>query len=298
MNLQQLECFREIARTQNITKSAERLRVSQPALSRTLKALEEELGITLFDRKGRSLALNQSGQEFLISVNSIFDILDRNWQRTQIAQDAPYTEIVIGGMVSEIELLPLIYEFSQAHPYVYFRINSRKIVNSQNTEDTTDFLLSANRMDHQGREMLEVFYSKPMVVLSETDPLAKQESVALAQLSHHRFAFCTPPSGVMPRAYNLCVAAGFRPKVVFTSDERYPICIMLLQGGCVSIQPEADARLLAGLNCGLAALPIDDVLPEYNSRIFISWKSQDKLSSAARNFLQFVIAKTNEGRFG
>lgn len=104
MNLQQLEYFRELAKTQNMSKSAEKLHISQPALSGTLKALENELGISLFDRKGRTIVLNNNGSEFLKSVNTIFDILGRNRQKSIIAPNDEWTEIVIGAYSTEIGL--------------------------------------------------------------------------------------------------------------------------------------------------------------------------------------------------
>ena len=290
MNLQQLEYFQEIARTQNMTKSAERLHVSQPALSSTLKALENELGISLFDRKGRSLVLNHTGQEFLKNVNSIFDILNRSRQHAAIAQDQPWTEIIIGAMGAETALIPKINEFLQDHPHVRFRIVSRKIVSDQNADDTVDFLISPDPSDHQGRQMKDLNTTLLMAVLSRSDPLAALPTVKLSQLSGHSFAFCTPASAVMPRAYNLCLRAGFRPRVIFTADERFPVFNMLMQGSCVSILPKADAQLLADLNCGLAALPIEDIGTADMSRHYISWKSLGDLTPAAQEFLQFITS--------
>ncbi len=288
MNLQQLEYFQEIARTQNMTKSAERLHVSQPALSSTLKALENELGVSLFDRKGRTLVLNHTGQEFLKNVNSIFDILNRSRQHATIAQDQPWTEIVIGAMGAETALIPKMDRFLQDHPNVRFRVVSRTIISAQNADDTVDLLISPDPADHKGRQMTELESTLLMAVLPESDPLATLPAVALSQLAGHSFAFCTPASAVMPRTYNLCINAGFRPKVVFTADERFPVFRMLMQSGCVSILPSADAQLLASLNCGLTALPIEDIAPTDMSRHYISWRSLEALTPAAREFLQFL----------
>lgn len=290
MNLQQLEYFQEIARTQNMTKSAERLHISQPALSATLKALENELGVSLFDRKGRALVLNHTGQEFLLNVNSIFSILNRCWQHAKIAQNDPQTEIVIGAMGAETVLIPKIDQFTRTHPNVGFRIVSRNIMSGQNANDTVDFLVSSDPLDHQGRAMTELDSTSLMAVLPLTDPLANQPSIALSQLSQHSFAFCISPSSGLPRTYNLCVGAGFRPKVVFTADERFPVFMMLMQGNCVSILPKADALVLSNLNCGLAALPIQDISPANTNSCFISWKSMDKLLPVAQEFLRFMIS--------
>ena len=70
MEWQQLEYFCVVAKTEHFRKAAELLNISQPALSRSIKKLEEELGICLFDRIGRSVKLNQFGRVFLKRVEN------------------------------------------------------------------------------------------------------------------------------------------------------------------------------------------------------------------------------------
>jgi DNA-binding transcriptional LysR family regulator len=67
---QQLEYFRAVAKTEHFRKASEQLSISQPALSRSITKLEEELGISLFDRTGRSVKLNQFGRLFLKRVEN------------------------------------------------------------------------------------------------------------------------------------------------------------------------------------------------------------------------------------
>ena len=81
MNLIHLEYFRAVANAGSMTKAAEKLHVTQPTLSNSIKALEQELGVQLFERRGRSLALNSTGVEFLKSVNSIFGLLRSKKQK-------------------------------------------------------------------------------------------------------------------------------------------------------------------------------------------------------------------------
>ncbi|MCR5085530.1 MAG: LysR family transcriptional regulator [Succinivibrionaceae bacterium] len=65
MNFSQLECFTSLASTLNFVQTAERLGLSQPAVSKQLKALEGELGATLFERTSRTVAITPAGEEFL-----------------------------------------------------------------------------------------------------------------------------------------------------------------------------------------------------------------------------------------
>ena len=71
MEIQQLQYFKTVAQLQHMTRAAEKLSISQPALSKSISNIEQELGIPLFDRQGRSIFLNRHGQLFLESVEVI-----------------------------------------------------------------------------------------------------------------------------------------------------------------------------------------------------------------------------------
>ena len=69
ITLQQLRYFKELAKTQHLTQTAERLYITQTTLSNTIINLEKQLGVKLFDRVGRNLQLNAVGQLYLKYVS-------------------------------------------------------------------------------------------------------------------------------------------------------------------------------------------------------------------------------------
>lgn len=73
MTLNQLKYFQAVARTMNFRAAAEELYISQPSLSRSIDTLEHELGVVLFERTGRHIALTGSGRLFLEYTNRILD---------------------------------------------------------------------------------------------------------------------------------------------------------------------------------------------------------------------------------
>ncbi|MDF2675156.1 MAG: LysR family transcriptional regulator, partial [Clostridiales bacterium] len=76
MELLQLRYFCTVVKYGNITKAAEELRISQPSLSKTISNLEKELGVTLFDRIGKHILLNDFGKAFYRRVSTGLNSID------------------------------------------------------------------------------------------------------------------------------------------------------------------------------------------------------------------------------
>ncbi|MBO1511528.1 LysR family transcriptional regulator [Metabacillus bambusae] len=76
VDIQQLRHFKVIAELEHMTRASERLLVAQPALSKTIRLLEEEFQVKLFDRLGKNIHLNENGRILLKYTNQIMDNLD------------------------------------------------------------------------------------------------------------------------------------------------------------------------------------------------------------------------------
>lgn len=102
MDLLQLRYFREIARDENITKTAERLIISQPALSKALSKLEKELGLPLFSREGRGIQLNQDGRQFFEAVDRALNVLDNTAQSLQNHSQQAHRAVSLANQIPEL----------------------------------------------------------------------------------------------------------------------------------------------------------------------------------------------------
>lgn len=104
MELLQLKYFCEAAHTQNITKAAEKLCISQPSLSKTISRLEEQLGAPLFDRNGKRIALNDFGKCFLIHAERCLGELENGIK--EVKEMAGYKEKTISVGTATARMLP------------------------------------------------------------------------------------------------------------------------------------------------------------------------------------------------
>ncbi|AET68158.1 transcriptional regulator [Desulfosporosinus orientis DSM 765] len=116
MNILQMQQFKMIAENESITKSAEKLYISAPALSKVLYSLEEELGCNLFDRIGRKIKLNHNGQQLLEYVNVILKDYEQIYQHFNTIEKPlkPVRLCEISGDLLDFILKP----FFQKNPHI------------------------------------------------------------------------------------------------------------------------------------------------------------------------------------
>ena len=126
MDVPHLRTILHVAELGSLSNAADRLRIAQPALSRQVRLLEEELGIRLFDRHGRGMVVTEAGKEVLHHAQRIMQELDEI--RAKVAdEDAPLRGHVAIGMpptVSDILSVPLVSAFKVRHPEAKLRIAS------------------------------------------------------------------------------------------------------------------------------------------------------------------------------
>ena len=114
VELTQLRYFQTAAYYQHISRAAEELNISQPALSTMISRLEKELGVPLFDHNGRSIILNQNGQRFLQRVNHILMEVENSKRELQDIADEGDNSISLA--VSSSQFLQGMHAFMYQHP--------------------------------------------------------------------------------------------------------------------------------------------------------------------------------------
>lgn len=133
MELRVLNYFLAIAREENITKAAQMLHVSQPALSRQMMQLEEELGVRLFTRSNHSIVLTEEGLILKRRAQELISLADRTKREFLQKKTELAGEITVGSgeFLSTGALAGLMTEFRKKHPLVQFRIYSGNADNIQ-----------------------------------------------------------------------------------------------------------------------------------------------------------------------
>lgn len=223
MELNQLEYFLEAARRQHITQAAEALNITQPALSKTIARLEDDLGVKLFDREGKSIRLNEYGRLTLQYAKKIlYTIGDMRAELAEMSQGRAGS-LRIGSSFPSGEpnwLLEQVRSFALSRPDIGFHLQQystpQLLTALENRE--IDLAISSTPMQDMGIRWVELFVEPMGVILSAHHPLASQEELSLVDLRQDRFYCNNANSDVQELTYHFCALAGFRPNVHFECE--------------------------------------------------------------------------------
>ena len=121
MELQQLRYFLEVAHSQHMTRSAERLHISQPSLSQSIKRLEWELGVALFAARGRNIALTEQGEFLRDKLEPILDQLDALPEQLRALNDPERTTLRLHVTAASRVVSEAIIAYRREHEKLNFQ---------------------------------------------------------------------------------------------------------------------------------------------------------------------------------
>jgi LysR family nitrogen assimilation transcriptional regulator len=126
MELSQLRTMIHVAELGSLSKAADRMRIAQPALSRQVRLLEEELGVRLFARHGRGMVLTEQGHDVLAHAMRVMAELEEIRAHAADANAPLSGQIAIGlpPTVADIISVPLVAAFGKSHPRAMLRLVS------------------------------------------------------------------------------------------------------------------------------------------------------------------------------
>ena len=190
MDLQQLEYFRTLAQTQHVTRSAEVLSISQSALSRSIARLEDEMGVPLFDRQGRTIRLNQFGQIFLERVENMMKEFNEGKKEIQDLLEPESGTISLGFLHTlSTNLIPdLISSFRIDYPKIKFKLGqgpSHILLDQLQSGEIDLCLIAPNDVKHPVR-WEELWSEELFVIVPKNHKFANYQSIKLEQLAMNR----------------------------------------------------------------------------------------------------------------
>ncbi len=273
IDLRSLRYFVAVAEELNFSKAAERLNISQPPLSLSIKQLEDALGVKLFERNSRKVAL--TGEGLRLYKEALFILSYTNSLKSQLAQSTHSTPLRIGfvGSMMYRGLSELLNLLKKKHPEVLFELfesNSGDIIHKIEVGHLDLGFIHTNKLplDVVGQAIFE----EPFVLCSHKEvALTSHNGVAnLMDFENESFVFFS--RDVSPTYYeillSLCISSGFFPKTIAEANHWVSILSMVSQNVGVSIVPECMTK------CGLPNLKFANFEHSQRSITSLIWSEK------------------------
>ena len=218
MNEIQLRYFCTLAKTEHMNRAAEELFISPPSLSIMIRRIESELGVPLFEKKGRNIALTEYGRLFLPKAQAALDILERGRQELISAKSEDDNKVVIrGGSISSFpELLSLLLRSNKNIAFERSVFNSDTELLSMLLSRKIDIYVGSIELDDANVEKIELYRERQYLLASKSHPLAKVKGITVEDLSIQSFAACAEHTVQRYQFNKFCHSIGLHPKVAAT----------------------------------------------------------------------------------
>ena len=196
--IKQLRTFAAVAKHLSFARAAEELNLTPPAISMQIKELEEEVGLPLFDRSARSVALTMTGEYLLVYVRRLLATLKDAEDAMARLRGAESGRVTIGMVSTAKYYLPrLLARFRAEHRGVEMRLsvgNREQLV--KRLHDNEVDLAVMGRPPRELDTRAEPFAAHPLgIIASPEHPLAKQHSIPPSMLAAEEFIVREPGSG-------------------------------------------------------------------------------------------------------
>lgn len=288
MDIRQMQYLIEVARFKSFTKAAEALYITQPTISKTIKSMEDELGVVLFDRVGKKIVLTDAGQiivgqaqQIVTSFQNLVAELDdlRNLKKGHIRIGLP-------PMVGSSFFPKVIGQFHQKYPDISIQLfeDGAKKVESDVVGGALDvgvIVLPATAEELSSFPFVE---EKLNLVVHPSHPLAERQAAELSELAQDGFVLFREDFTLHDRIINECAKAGFQPHVIYESSQWDLISEMVAVGLGITLLPETICREVDDERVRIIPL----VKPIIPWKLGIVWRDDRYLSFATREWIRFA----------
>ncbi len=270
MELIQLKYFQEIVEKGSFNKAAKSLFISQPALSKSMARLEEELGVELFTRQGRTLKLNAFGELFLAQMKTAMLQISDGIRSVRELAGYEYGSVSV-ALGERIELDGILEQFMYDHPDVHLQVKyypTNGLIDKL-IDGGCDFAVVSEPIDAPQITWLPLFEDSICVMMSKQHPLASRKKIYAEELSGERIIHGdrTFESGSFVR--DICTRAGFEPHITYEGGNPNLVGRLVARGIAISFAPRSITlglrRSMPGIfeemNSNVTTVPLADDLP-------------------------------------
>ena len=285
MELRHVRYFVAAAEELSFRRAADRLHVSQPALSVQIQQLEEELGATLLDRDRHHVALTAAGKVFLDHARRLLTAAAEAARAAGRAARGETGRLAIGFIAQlSYEWLPTVLR-SFRKRYADVEISLTELTPTRQIEELVDRRIDLGIIGlglpqpHDELEIAIMSQERLVAAVPLDHPLATRRVLALKELAREKFIFTArhDAPAYTPWLLALCQRAGFEPEVALETDRSPSALNYVAAGFGVALFPAQIGRLAMP---SVRFVPLDKTTPEY--QLCAAWRKDNRSPALAR----------------
>lgn len=286
MYIAQLRYFTTIAQLENISQAAQLLHLSQSSLSKNLAKLEAEVGMPLFDRSGKKLALNAAGARMLEYSALALRELDYALDDMRLLATGADFRVKIGAAGASVRLAGCIASFHRDHPEAEFDLNGS--IEGIEHLDINDFdvLIYPAGGRYEKFTGFPLWEDRYLLAVPAEHPLAACAAVRPRALEGQSLVFLREGRTFVEHPFRICGALAVRFGSLCYVDSRELHRDLIASGVCVGFVPESGAALYRE-NPALRLIPIED--RRFTRQMMICFRREKHLSGLAKAFRDFAL---------
>ena len=288
MELMSLIYFKTVAKLENMSRAAEELHITQPALSKSIAQLETSLGVSLFDRNGRSIQLNRYGKFFLERTELILREYDRAREDLTNLIAPGQGEVSIGFMHTlGMQVIPaLMTDVRTVYPNMKFQLtqsNSGILLNKLQAGQL-DLCLISSLEPRTAMHWEKLWDEELFLIVPEGHPLSGKKLVEVSDFASELFISIKKGNSLRKTVDELYRQHGFMLNVAFEGEEVHTLAGLVESGLGVSLIPN-----IKGLDqYRLSIIPVN--AENCRREIGIAYMENRFISAATQQFIEYVRA--------
>ena len=290
MKFRHIEIFKEVMSTGTVTAASERLNVSAPAISQTLRDFEESMSVKLFDRVKGRLVPTIEAQLFLEEINRVWGGLEhlKNFSEDLREYRSRQLELGVFPGLSKSWLASTLREFLESHTGITVTIrdvNSSQVLEGARTRQI-DFGLSLMSLDDPLVHCDVINTTRSFCIVPKQHPLAKFDVVSPTDIADFPFISLSNLDCSKTRVQKLFEDAGVKPRVVIQVCMSATACHLVSNNLGIAIVDEKSANDHSHLN--IRAIPLE---PGIDFTVFLVRPVSGRASDLADKFMAHVCDK-------
>ncbi|MBV6304356.1 LysR family transcriptional regulator [Candidimonas humi] len=287
MDFRHLQQFVVLAETLNFRRAAEKLHMSQPPLSVSIRKLETELGVPLFTRGKDGVQLTESGEAALADARRALFHATQFRQAAVAASTGEGGKLRVGfvGSVTHFVLPRILAQFRRRYPGVQLILQegtSIRIMEQLQDEALDVGVVRIPVSSHTGTRMLVLQTEQFVLAMPKAHPLAQKPSLKLKDLSREGFILYTAASaaGLRMASIHACQLRGFTPRVVQEAVQVQTVLSLVEAGLGVALVPSINRRFAS---TQILYKTLSDFPDSASIGISLAWNPHTEMASI-RNF--------------